>query len=60
MVASGTAESLLKELGSNNTIELTAKGNKKDVTEIIKSVNGVKSCTVDNASGGCERWRSGW
>ena len=53
MVASGTAESLLKELGSNNTIELTAKGNKKDVTEIIKSVNGVKSCTVDNASGGC-------
>ena len=53
MVASGTAESLLKELGSNNTIELTAKGSKKEVTEIIKSVNGVKSCTVDNASGGC-------
>jgi len=53
MVAYGTAESLLNELGSNNTIELTAKGSKKEVTEILKSINGIKSCTVDNASGGC-------
>jgi len=40
-------------MGSNNTIELTAKGSKKEVTEILKSINGIKSCTVDNASGGC-------
>lgn len=53
LVASGSADKLLKELGSSNTIELTAKGSKKEVSEIIKSIDGVKSCTVDNAAGGC-------
>jgi len=53
LVASGSAENLLKELGSSNTIELTAKGSKKEVSEIVKSIDGVKSCTVDNAAGGC-------
>ena len=53
LVASGSADNLLKELGSSNTIELTAKGSKKEVSEIIKSIDGVKSCTVDNAAGGC-------
>ena len=52
MVASGSAEKLLNELGSSNTIELTAKGSKKEVTEILKSISGVKSCTVDNGAGG--------
>jgi len=49
LVASGSEEKLLKELGSSNTIELTAKGSKKEVSEIIKSIDGVKSCTIDNA-----------
>ena len=53
LVASGSADNLLKELGSSNTIELTAKGSKKEVSEIVKSIDGVKSCTVDNAAGGC-------
>lgn len=52
LVASGTPEQLLKELGSSNTIELTAKGSKKDVSDIIRSISGVKSCTVDNAQAG--------
>ena len=52
LVAAGTAEQLLKDLGSSNTLELTVKGSKKEVTELLKSVNGINTCTVDNAPGG--------
>lgn len=42
MVASGTAKELLDSLGGKGTIELTVKGSKPKIKEVVDSVKGVK------------------
>lgn len=53
LIASGTREELMSTLGGKGTIELTVKGSKNRLKEIIDSVKGVSRAVYTIVSNGC-------
>jgi len=51
LVASGTSEELLEQLGGNNTIEFTVKGSADKLDKVIDSFECVKSKELEESDG---------
>lgn len=50
MIASGTRDELLGDLGENNTLEITAGATKEDIEKAIAQIEDVKSATYSESS----------